>query len=38
MSECVFVYICMCLCVMQKKVAGFGRLTDRIDSDRFMAN
>lgn len=38
MSEFVFVYICMCLGVMQKKVVGFDRLTDRIDSDRYMAN
>lgn len=35
---CVFVHICMCLRVMQKKVVGFGNLADTIDSDRYMAN
>lgn len=27
-----------CLCGMQKKVVGFGRLADTIDSDRYMVN
>lgn len=26
------------VCVMQKKEVGFGRLTDTIDSDKYMAN
>lgn len=40
-EDCVFVCtycsIHMCLCVI-RKVVGFGRLSDSIDSDRYMAN
>ena len=35
---CVCTYMHVFVCVMQKKVVGFGGLTDTIDSDRYMAN